>query len=68
MRCTACNRVLSNRESTRRSVSDSSFLDMCDGCYGPIRESVPTYVSPLFADEEALAEEADSEDSPDDNV
>ena len=41
---------------------------MCDGCYGPIRESVPTYVSPLFADEEALAEEADSEDSPDDNV
>ena len=32
MRCFACNRALSDYESTRKSSTTGEFLDMCNKC------------------------------------
>ena len=62
MRCLACNRELSNKEATRRDVTCNNFLDMCDHCYRDIRTDVPTYINPLFADDEAEKDDEEYED------
>lgn len=56
MRCLACNRILSDREATRRGMSSDVFLDLCDHCYSSIADTCPTYDSPLFADEASECE------------
>ena len=43
MRCSSCNRSLTDSESTRRLVSTGEFLDMCNKCYKDIEDIVPTY-------------------------
>ena len=40
MRCLSCNRILSDREATRKYQSSGTFLDLCDQCYEPIKEEV----------------------------
>ena len=40
MRCYCCNKALSDYESTRRSVSTGSFLDMCNKCYGSVSDDI----------------------------
>lgn len=42
MRCRACDRCLTDFESTRRSASGHDFLDLCTRCLGPIVDSVET--------------------------
>lgn len=42
MRCQSCNNVLTVRESIRRVASTGEFLDLCNSCYEPIKEDVPT--------------------------
>jgi hypothetical protein len=59
MRCLSCNCKLSDKESTRRHVSTGEFLDMCNRCYAPISDVVPTY-DRFDADDE--------EDDPDNDV
>lgn len=41
MRCYACNKILSNVESTRKFKS-GEFVDMCTKCLDTIQESVVT--------------------------
>ena len=60
MRCQACNCVLSNLEATRRVASSGDFLDLCDHCYGPIRNDVPTIENAEVSDEGAI-EDVDAE-------
>ena len=33
MRCLACNKALTDFESTRKSAQSGDYLDMCNGCY-----------------------------------
>jgi hypothetical protein len=33
MRCVACNKALSDFESTRKSAISGEYLDMCNDCY-----------------------------------
>lgn len=43
MRCLSCNCVLTDYEATRRYSSNSSkFVDLCNDCFAPIAEEVPT--------------------------
>ena len=49
MRCLACDCVLNNKESTRRSASDNEFVDLCDVCLGTIPD-MATYTNPRFED------------------
>ena len=40
MRCQACNKLLSEFESTRKSVTYEDYLDLCNECYPHIRVDV----------------------------
>ena len=41
MRCCACNKNLSDKESTRKGVNTGEYLDMCDSCFGTVAEEFP---------------------------
>ena len=32
MRCLSCNKILSDREATRKYLSTAEFIDLCDNC------------------------------------
>jgi len=36
MRCCACNKNLSDFESTRKSTITGEYLDLCNGCYSGV--------------------------------
>lgn len=40
MRCVCCDKLLSNREAVRKGANTGEYLDMCDGCYSTIADSV----------------------------
>lgn len=42
MRCRACNRPLTDFESTRRTADRSDYLDMCNRCLSTILDDVET--------------------------
>ena len=64
MRCLACDKRLSDYESTMKTES-GAFLDLCFRCYQTIRTSVPAKGNPALlhcSDEEET--ELDSEGFP----
>lgn len=40
MRCKACDTLLTDYESTRKSIQTGEFLDLCNHCYTYIKEDV----------------------------
>lgn len=40
MRCKACNRLLSDFESTRKSAENDEFIDLCNECYITVADDV----------------------------
>ena len=40
MRCIACNKLLTDFESSRKSVHTGEYIDMCTDCYKHIRDDV----------------------------
>ena len=40
MRCKACNKNLSDAESTRKSMVTDEYLDLCDHCLETIEEDI----------------------------
>ena len=40
-RCLACNKRLSDRESTRRYASSGTFVDLCNQCFSEVAEEIP---------------------------
>lgn len=40
MRCYCCDKLLSDFESTRKSVNTGEYLDMCNKCYSTIKEDL----------------------------
>lgn len=65
MRCYCCNKMLSSFESTRKSANTGEYLDMCNKCYGTIKEDMPSLERADLAHEEDF-EDYDSE--PEDNL
>lgn len=57
MRCSCCNRNLSDYESTRKSKSTGDYLDMCNKCFGTVSDDFDTIVNPDMSE---LDEEDDS--------
>lgn len=41
MRCSCCNKALSDRESTRKGVNTGDYLDMCDNCFSTVSDDFP---------------------------
>lgn len=47
MICRACNKILSDFEATRRYKSNpEEFVEMCNPCFKPIEDQVPTITRP----------------------
>jgi len=46
MRCQACNRLLTDFESTRKSTTCDDYLDLCNDCYSTIRTEVKAMERP----------------------
>ena len=42
MRCVACNKLLSDFESTRKSVTTGEYLDLCNHCFHTIQSDAPS--------------------------
>lgn len=40
MRCKACNKVLSDYESTRKGVETREYIDLCNYCYSTISNDI----------------------------
>ena len=40
MRCYCCDKILSDFESTRKSVNTGEYLDMCNKCYATIKDEL----------------------------
>ena len=60
MRCYCCDKILSDFESTRKSVTTGDYLDMCNKCYATIKED-------LHAEERYDLFDGDEEELEDDN-
>jgi len=45
MRCVACNKILSDYESTRKHAITGEYLDLCNECFSSISEvaMLPTH-------------------------
>lgn len=54
MRCLACNKALSEFESTRKSAETGEFIDLCNYCYSTIQNQTPTEEREDLRDEEVL--------------
>ena len=42
MHCTACDRLLTEFEATRRNANTFQFIDLCKVCFEDIKPFVPT--------------------------
>lgn len=65
MRCLSCNCILSDFESTRKSVNTNSYIDMCNRCYYTISDDVATLERDDLAHDEDMDSDHDSLDSMD---
>ena len=54
MRCLACNKNLSDFESTRKSAETGEFLDICNDCFFYTEDKIATI------DRNALRSESDT--------
>ncbi len=54
MRCIACNKNLSDFESTRKSATSGEYLDLCNDCYFYTADDIATI------DRDDLRTEADT--------
>lgn len=41
MRCIACNKILSDYETTRKHAITGEYLDLCNECFSSISEVTP---------------------------
>ena len=40
MRCICCNALLTDYESTRKSVNTNEYIDMCNRCYKTVKDDI----------------------------
>jgi len=46
MRCLACNKLLNDRESTRKYSTSGTFIDLCDHCFSFVSDDIPDVIEP----------------------
>ena len=61
MHCSACDRLLTEFESTRRNANTFQFIDLCKVCFEDVKPFVPTI------DRADLITEADLDEEPEED-
>lgn len=64
MRCCACNRLLNDFESTRKSKTTGEYLDLCNKCYGTVQQDLATDIRSDLPEDEVPDDELDFDDGP----
>lgn len=59
MRCCACNRLLNDFESTRKSKTTGEYLDLCNKCYGTVQQDLATDIRSDLPEDEVPDDELD---------
>jgi hypothetical protein len=62
MHCTACDRLLTEYESTRRNANTFQFIDLCKVCFEDVKPFVPTIDRADLITEQDLDEDPDNDD------
>lgn len=62
MRCLSCNKLLTPFESTRKYASTGEFLDLCNGCFKDVKDSIRVTENFLNADARDVEEETEEAD------
>ena len=52
MKCLSCDKILSDREASRKSITTGEHLDLCNSCFEPIRGLVYSEVDYALRDED----------------
>lgn len=60
MKCTCCNKSLSDFEATRRHGLTNEFLDMCNHCLKSVQEVVYITTSNALTEQSGIEEELDT--------
>lgn len=61
MRCAACDKILSGRESTRKSPTTGYYYDLCDHCFKTIADQVEAVENPNLPEDGYEEEELTNE-------
>ena len=59
MRCCACNRLLNDFESTRKSKTTGEYLDLCNKCFGTVQQDLATDIRSDLPEDEVPDDELD---------
>ena len=62
MRCQACNRALTDFESTRKSATSGEYLDLCNQCFAEISSEVDALEREDLRDQDTIDDEYDTDD------
>lgn len=62
MRCKACDKALTEFESTRKSASTGEFIDLCNDCFRYIKEDMYTIENPSLESIHDLMDLTDDDD------
>lgn len=65
MRCSCCDRLLNDFESTRKSKVTGEYLDMCNKCYSTVQQDLATTSRNDLPEDEVPDEELDFDPSDD---
>ena len=56
MRCLACNKVLNDFESTRKSARTGEYVDLCNHCFHDVESDIDSLEREDLRDEESFDE------------
>jgi hypothetical protein len=62
MRCLACNKVLNDYESTRKSATTGEYLDLCNSCFHAVDHDIQAIERADLIDEESFEDEFELDD------
>lgn len=54
MRCLACNKILNDFESTRKSATTGQYVDLCNHCFHDVEQDIQSVTRPDLEDEDSF--------------
>lgn len=62
MRCLACNKILNDFESTRKSATTGQYVDLCNHCFHDVEQDIQSVTRPDLEDEDSFEDIVELDD------